>query len=180
MTSMPSAKNSRAMACVSPKPCAAFSPLATTRSSASPAFRAGSSWAMASRPGLPMTSPIKRMCMPSLNTGSRHGFRKIVVTRHPSVERLDRLHGRAAVLAGRRLAVAAGLGVPRPLYHLLDSVLRLAVAKRSRAPRIQSRFARTERSIELGQGLHGDDPHGLESVARVDGVGRQALADLAC
>src|SRR5438105_3862373 len=60
---MPMAKKSSAMARVRPKPPAAFSPLAITKSSLSLWRSAGSSAWTTSRPGLPIMSPIKSRFM---------------------------------------------------------------------------------------------------------------------
>src|SRR5579871_993613 len=65
MTSTPMAKNSLAIARVSPKPPAAFSPFATTNSIPSRSRKFGSSAPTTSRPGRPMTSPMNSIRMAS-------------------------------------------------------------------------------------------------------------------
>src|SRR5215469_15291021 len=63
MTSTPTENISSAVARVMPKPCARFSPFSTTKSSASAFLSLGSSAATTSRPGFPITSPMKRICI---------------------------------------------------------------------------------------------------------------------
>src|SRR5580692_8082304 len=68
MTSTPSANISFAVARVTPKPPARFSPLTTTKSSASVFCNPGSSAATTSRPGFPMMSPMNRIRIRSVLT----------------------------------------------------------------------------------------------------------------
>src|SRR5919204_4678862 len=61
MTSAPASRSSFAMSAVSPAPPAAFSPLTITSSIRRSLAMAGTSAATACRPGLPTTSPTKRI-----------------------------------------------------------------------------------------------------------------------
>src|ERR1700722_407361 len=185
MTSTPTANISFAVARVMPKPPAMFSPFSTTKSSASFSRSIGSSAATTSRPGFPIASPMKRICMRSVithsafrTTGLSHGNKQDDLASHLGTHPFLYRAGRGVVLAGGHVRLVGRLGLLGRNGRVRDRDLRLASHPRSRAlaGTIVGRIP--ERTSLLGQGAGGISPARLCRMDRIHGL-RQALGPLA-